>query len=121
MIAATNNAAGGKGLCFGRVHDEGKREGMADKIGPNDPGEHWLDEEVREPQVGLWASAKRPTRPMLRAEDPRRNDTRRAARTIVTLTVHASSGRPSVSRVPEIGTHGLKGGSAPSPMTTVNV
>jgi hypothetical protein len=33
--------------------------------------------------------------------------------------VHAPSRRPSVSRVPEIGTHGLKGGPALSPMTNI--
>jgi hypothetical protein len=32
--------------------------------------------------------------------------------------VHAPSRRPSVSRVPEIGTHGLKGGPALSPVFT---
>jgi hypothetical protein len=90
-IAVTNNAAGGKGLCFGRVHDEGKREGLADEIGPRNPDEHLLDDKVRELPAGLWAGAKR-------------------------SRVHAPSGRPSVSRMPEIGTYGLKGGLALSPM-----
>ena len=35
---ATNNAAGGKGPCGGRAGGGGKREGMAGKTGPNDPG-----------------------------------------------------------------------------------
>ncbi len=121
MIAATNNAAGGKGLCFGRVHDEGKREGMADEIGPNDPGERRLDEEVRQPQAGLWTGAKCSTFLMLRADVSRRGDARRVARTIGALVTQASSRRPSVSRMPEIGTYGLKGGSALLPMTNVNV
>jgi hypothetical protein len=91
-MAAPQNAAGAKGLCFGHVRNEGKREGMADEIGPNNPGERWLDEEVRQPRSGLWASAKR--RPC----------------------VQATSRRPSVSRMPEIGTYGLKGGSTLSSM-----
>ena len=34
----TNNAVGGKGPCSGRVVEAGKREGMAGRTGPNDPG-----------------------------------------------------------------------------------
>jgi group II intron reverse transcriptase/maturase len=40
-------------------------------------------------------------------------------RTSVRYPAQATPRRPSVSRVPEIGTHGLKGGPAPSPMTKI--
>ena len=58
-IAATNNAAGAKGPCFGRVDGAGKREGMAARSGPNDPGGDEPREEVRRLQRRLWAAAKR--------------------------------------------------------------
>jgi len=86
LMAATNNATGGKGPCFGHAQDEGKREGLAGKTGPNYPGEHTLDEEAREPLRELRAAAER--------------------------FAHAALRRPSVSRVREIRTHGLNGGSA---------
>src|SRR5687768_8993767 len=34
LIAATNNAVGGKGLCFGRARTEGTCQGMAGRTGP---------------------------------------------------------------------------------------
>ena len=37
VMVAQNNAAGGKGLCFGLARNEGKREGMAAKSGPINP------------------------------------------------------------------------------------
>jgi hypothetical protein len=114
---AQNNATGGKGPCFGHARSEGKREGMAAQSGPNDPGARTCDEEVRQPQRGLWAGAERrlPQRPF--TNEHARSD----ARGCVTsqsgrAAVHAPSRRPSVSRVREIRTHGLKGGSALSPM-----
>jgi RNA-directed DNA polymerase len=58
-IAATNNAAGGKGPWGGRVVGAGKREGMAAKSGPNDPGGLVPREKVRQLQRRLWAAAKR--------------------------------------------------------------
>jgi hypothetical protein len=97
VMVATNNATGGKGPCFGRARSEGKRKGMAAKSGPNYPGARLRHVHVRQLQRGLWAGAKRPR------------------------VAHAPLGRPSVSRVPEIGTHGLKGGSALSPMRNSNV
>lgn len=58
-IAAQNNAAGAKGPCFGQVDGAGKREGMAARSGPNDPGGRRPRDEVRQLQRRLWAAAKR--------------------------------------------------------------
>ena len=58
-IAATNNAAGGKGPWGGRVAGAGKREGMAAASGPNDPAGRRPSEKVRRLQRRLWAAAKR--------------------------------------------------------------
>ena len=115
-MAATNNAVGGKGPCFGRAWDEGTCEGMADTIGPNHPSEPQLADKAQQPLNELWTSAERRVRVLPRIAYLRRGDALGAMRTITRPGVHASSGRPSVSRVPEIGTHGLKGGPALSPM-----
>ena len=58
-MAATNNATGAKGPCGGRVDGAGKREGMAAKSGPNDPGGPRPREKVRQLQRRLCAAAKR--------------------------------------------------------------
>jgi RNA-directed DNA polymerase len=57
--AVTNNAAGGKGPCGGRADGAGKREGMAGRTGPNDPGGEEPRDKVRQLQRQLWAAAKR--------------------------------------------------------------
>ena len=57
-IAATNNAAGGKGPWGDCVVGAGKREGMAAKSGPSDPAGRRPDEKVRQLQRRLWAAAK---------------------------------------------------------------
>jgi len=113
--AAGHNAAGGKGPCFGRVRCEGKREGMAGKTGPNDPGAHVCDVQVRQPRCELWAAAKR-TRPVVWIRMKRKGGDVpvRLTAPVWGAASHAVSRRPSVSRVREIRTHGLKGGPAPS-------
>jgi len=58
-IAATNNAAGGKGPCGGHVVGGGKREGMAGKSGPNHPDRPRPIDKVRQLQRRLWLAAKR--------------------------------------------------------------
>jgi group II intron reverse transcriptase/maturase len=58
-MAAQNNAAGGKGPCFGHVCEAGKREGMAAKSGPNYPDGQQPVDKVRQLQRKLWAAAKR--------------------------------------------------------------
>ena len=57
-IAATNNAAGGKGHERGNVGNEGKREGMAGKTGSNHPERREPIDKVRQLQRQLWAAAK---------------------------------------------------------------
>ena len=57
--AVKNNAAGGIGPCGGGVVEAGKREGMAGKSGPNDPGGRRPCDKVRQLQRRLWAAAKR--------------------------------------------------------------
>jgi RNA-directed DNA polymerase len=59
VMAATNNAVGGKDPWGGRVGGAGKREGMAGETGPNDPGGGKPREKVRQLQRRLWAGAKR--------------------------------------------------------------
>src|SRR5262245_49528921 len=58
-IAATNNAAGGKGPCGGHVDGAGKREGMPGETGANHPGGRRPDDKVRQLRRRLWAAAKR--------------------------------------------------------------
>jgi group II intron reverse transcriptase/maturase len=57
--AAQNNAAGGKGLCGGQVGGAGKREDMAGKTGPNQPGGRPPADKVRQLRRRLWSAAKR--------------------------------------------------------------
>lgn len=59
MKAATNNAAGGKGPCGGRVGKAGKREGMSGTTRTNDPGGRKPIEKVRRLRIRLWRAAKR--------------------------------------------------------------
>ena len=59
VMAAQNNAAGGKGPWGGRVGEEGKREGMACRTGPNNPGRRRPLDKVRQLQRRLCAAAKR--------------------------------------------------------------
>ena len=103
---ATNNAVRGKGPCFGRARNEGKRQGMAGTTGPNHPVKLTLGVNAREPLHELGTRAERAGIPTGRL----RSDHRSVVRAVGCWTVHARSRRPSVSRVPEIGTHGWKGG-----------
>jgi len=57
--AATNNAAGGKSPCGGQVDEAGKGEGMADRIGPNQPPVRTHADKVQQLQRRLWVAAKR--------------------------------------------------------------
>ena len=112
-IAVTKNTAGGKGPCFGRAQQEGTCQGMAGKTGPNSPGALVRADNAQQPRPELETSAKWRSRTRTWA----RSDIRAALRKLGPYAMHAASRRPSVSRVPEIGTHGLKGGPALSPMT----
>jgi hypothetical protein len=111
LMAVQNNAAGGKGPCFGHARRKGKCEGMDGKTVPNHPHVREHAVKAREPGRELWAGAKRPTAPSNRSIPPARSDARTGARTqAMWQVVHAPSRRPSVSRVREIRTHGLNGG-----------
>jgi hypothetical protein len=106
VIIATKNAMGGKGLYFGHARNEGTCQGMAGRTGPNSPIVLLRDVNAQQPRPGLWTLAKRSCVARVR----RRRDVRRVIGLSDHSFVHAGSGRPSVSRVPEIGTHGLNGG-----------
>src|SRR5687768_6920599 len=58
-MAATNNAAGGKGPCGGRAGGGGKREGMAGKSGPKSPCGPEPADKVRQLRRRLCVAAKR--------------------------------------------------------------
>ena len=104
---ATHNAVGGKGLCFGRARNEGTCQGMA-----NYPDARQRVVTAPQPRHELGSYAKRRATATVRS----RRDVREAFRAMAVHAAHAASRRPSVSRVPEIGMHGLKGGPALSPM-----
>jgi hypothetical protein len=90
---------------------------MAGMTGPNHPGERCLVDKARQPLTALWTGAERLAGLRQHIDNSPWSDTRGTVRLQgVRFAVHASSRRPSVSRVPEIGTHGLKGGPALSPM-----
>jgi hypothetical protein len=112
LITVANNAVGGKGLCFGRARNEGKCQGMTGTTGSNHPDALLRIVQARQLRPELGALAKRQRVSLLRL----RSDDRRALLNSVATVAHAAPRRPSVSRVPEIGTHGLKGGPALSPM-----
>jgi len=110
-MAAQNNAAGGKGPCFGHARRRGKCEGMDGQTVPNYPHVREHAAEAREPGGELWAGAKGPPSSCGRSIHPPRRDARDGERTLERRgAVHAPPRRPSVSRVLEIGTHGLSGG-----------
>ena len=116
-MVATNNATGGKGPCFGRARSEGKREGMAATSGPNYLAARSCDAQVQQAQRELWARAERRCPSRRRTNEHARSDARACVRGRgVNLVVQAPSRRSSVSRVRENRKHGLKGGSALSPM-----
>ena len=58
-MVATNNAAGGKGPCGGRVGGGGKRESMAGKSGPKISREPVPADKVRQLRRRLYVAAKR--------------------------------------------------------------
>lgn len=117
MTTATNNAARGKGPCFGRAWDEGTCQGMAGRTGPNYPDPlAWVvhvNAQQLLPKLGTQAERGRVLTPWLR------RDVRSAVHAVRTGRAHASPRRPPVSRVPEIGMHGLKGGPALSPLFNI--
>ena len=119
-MAATNNAVGGKGPCFGHADGEGKREGMVGSLRPNTPFDDTVEVKAPQPQGPLQSRAKRlacGSRPTdtLSWRDNHRNP-RRSRRP----SVQARTRGPSASRVRENRKHGLTGGpESSSSKTTV--
>ena len=114
-MAATNNAAGGKGPWGGCDDGGGKREGMAGESGPKFPRGPVPADKVRELRHCLSVAAKRSPGRRLRALFGRihRSDVLREAwKRVPGAGAMPSRERPPVSRVREIRTHGLIGGLA---------
>jgi hypothetical protein len=117
-MVVTNNATGGKGPCFGHARRKGKCEGMDGKTVPKHPHVRKHAVKAREPGHELWTGAKWHPFPCGGSIHPTRRDARDGEHSLEGRGVmHAPSRRPSVSRVLEIGTHGLKGGPAPHRVT----
>ena len=111
LRVVTNNTTGGKGPCFGHARRKGKCEGMDGKTVPNHPHVREHVDKARELGRELWAGAKRHPTPRGRSTYTTRSDARVDERPLEWYgTVHAPARRPSVSRVLEIGMHGLNGG-----------
>lgn len=103
---ATKNASGGKRPCFGQVEGRGKREGMTGRMSRSNHPSRMAAVKALHLQERLWAAAKRISREWVSwCDEPTRwSHSRRGGGT------KPMSERPSVSRVLEIGMHGLKGG-----------
>ena len=114
-MAATNNAAGGKGPWGGRVGEGGKRESMAGKSGPKSSRGPEPADKVRQLRHRLCVAAKRSPGGRLHALFDRihRSDVLwEAWKRARGGGVMPSRERPPVSRVREIRKHGLIGGLA---------
>lgn len=106
MMDATKNASGGKRPCFGQVEGGAKGEGMAGRMSRSNHPSRTTAAKALHLQVRPWAAAKRTSREWVsRCDEPTRLT--RSSRGGSTKPLPE---RPSVSRVLEIGTHGLKGG-----------
>ena len=114
-MAATNNAAGGKGPWGGRDGGGGKREGMAGQSGPKFPRGPEPADKARQLRRCLNVAAKRSSGRRFHALFDRihRSDVLWAAwKRLPGGGVMPPRERPPVSRVREIRTHGLIGGLA---------
>jgi hypothetical protein len=102
------NTSGGKRPCFGQVEGGGKGEGMTGRMSRSNHPSRTTAVKALHLQERLWAAAKRISRERVsRCDEPTQlTCSRRGGCTKPMLK------RPSVSRVLEIGTHGLKGGPA---------
>ena len=102
----TKNASGGKRPCFDHVEGEGKREGMTGrKRRSNHPGRSAVDKALRL-QERLWERTKPANCVRIgRSDIPAQFDV-----ALCCVGAMLSPERSSVSRVLEIGKHGLKGG-----------
>jgi hypothetical protein len=106
VMDATNNASGGKRPCFGHVDGGGKREGMTGRMSRSNHPSRMTAVKALHLQERLRAAAKRISREWAsRCDEPTRLTCLRRGGCTTPM-----SERPSVSRVLEIGMHGLKGG-----------
>ena len=127
-MAAQQNAAGAKGPCFGHVCEAGKREGMAARSGPNNPGGPQPVEKVRQLQRRLWAAAKRQPERRFHAlydrvyrsdvlwEAWRRVRSNRGAAGIDAETIEAIEARGEAELLAEIGEQLREGKYRPAPV-----
>ena len=116
-MVMTNNVTGGKGPWGSRVDGRGKCEGMTGKTGSNHPRGPAPADKVRQLRRQLYVAAKQSTghRPHCALSSStevtsRRKAWRRPSRSGPRYCAMPSRERLLVSRVPEIGMHGLKGG-----------
>ena len=132
LIGVQQNTPVGKDPHFGRACREGKRKGMAETAQPNHPGGRRPvgalpsemarsatrgRENARELQRKLSVVAKRSPARRCRVLDKPRGDVLWLARSCeMAVGCVAAPGRPSVSRVRENRTHGLKGGCGNRPV-----
>jgi hypothetical protein len=108
VMDVTNNASGGKRPCFGLVEGGGKREGMTGHMRRSNHPSRTAAVKALRLQKRLWTTAKRASHERVgRIDTPTLFDQpwRGACTTLLPE-------RPSVSRVLEIGKHGLNGGLA---------
>jgi len=109
LMDATKNASGGKRPCFGQVEGGGKREGMTGRMSRSNHPSRMTAVNALHLRERLWAAAKRNSCEWAsRCDEPTRLT--RSRRDGSTKPLFE---RPSVSRVLEIGMHGLKGGPVP--------
>ena len=106
---ATKNASGGKGPCFGHVEGGGKGEGMTGRTSRSNHPSRMSAVKALHLQERLWAAAKR----MSCEWTSRRDEPTRSVPSHRDGSTTPMLERPSVSRVLEIGMHGLKGGPVP--------
>ena len=114
VTGAQQNAPRGKGPCFGRACGRGKREGMAGSARPNHPDGLSSIDKVRGLHRKLWTAAKRYSERRFHtlSDSLHRSDVLwKEWQQREPMVVQAVSGRPSLSRVQENCTHGLKGGA----------
>ena len=117
-MTVTNNAVGGKDLCFGHADSEGKREGMVGSLRPKIPFDDNVEDKVRQLHCQLRLRAKRRACGFPTTDELLWSDNHKSPRRARRLVVHARTRGPSASRVRENRKHGLTGGPESSSSTT---
>ncbi len=104
--SVTNNALRGKRPCFDQVEGGGKREGMTGRMSRSNHPDRRAVVKVLRLQERLWVTAKRAISVCM----DRFDTTKQFDATLCGVSTTPLPKRSSVSRVLEIGKHGLKGG-----------